>query len=205
MRPVALGRKNWIHIGSPQAGPKVAAILSVAESCRRLKLSVRDYLAAVLPGFADLPIHARGTQVPLNTPVPGFIASVFRRYRQRASLLTVESKLYTRNPQPELPRAFFELTQSFAAEYATYVTVWIRHAAMAHARKDVAVAISGHDRERLMIVPIPTLDYGDDRIRRVIVTGENGKLVRAAESALAGLNLRSNEGQDMGYLLPADT
>ena len=29
MRPVALGRKNWIHIGSPQAGPKVAAILSV--------------------------------------------------------------------------------------------------------------------------------------------------------------------------------
>src|ERR1035441_3589049 len=40
MRPVALGRKNWIHIGSPQAGPKVAAILSVVESCRRLKLPV---------------------------------------------------------------------------------------------------------------------------------------------------------------------
>jgi len=57
MRPVALGRKNWIHIGSPQAGPKVAAILSVVESCRRLKLPVRDYLAAVLPGFADLPIQ----------------------------------------------------------------------------------------------------------------------------------------------------
>ena len=57
MRPVALGRKNWIHIGSPQAGPKIAAILSVVESCRRLKLPVRDYLAAVLPGFADLPIQ----------------------------------------------------------------------------------------------------------------------------------------------------
>ena len=37
MRPVALGRKNRIHIGSSQAGPKVAAILSVVESCRRLK------------------------------------------------------------------------------------------------------------------------------------------------------------------------
>ena len=49
MRPVALGRKNWIHIGSPQAGPKVAAILSVVESCRRLKLPAREYLAAVLP------------------------------------------------------------------------------------------------------------------------------------------------------------
>ena len=57
MRPVALGRKNWMHIGSTQAGPKVAAILSVVESCRRLKLPVRDYLAAVLPGFADLPIQ----------------------------------------------------------------------------------------------------------------------------------------------------
>ncbi len=34
MRTVALGRKNRIHIGSPQAGPNVAAILSVVESCR---------------------------------------------------------------------------------------------------------------------------------------------------------------------------
>jgi transposase len=55
MRPVALSRKNWIHIGSPQAGPKVAAILSVVESCRRLKLPVRDYLATILPELADLP------------------------------------------------------------------------------------------------------------------------------------------------------
>ena len=57
MRPVALGRKNWIHIGSPQAGPKIAAIFSVVESCRRLKLSVRDYMAAVLPGLADFTIQ----------------------------------------------------------------------------------------------------------------------------------------------------
>jgi transposase len=57
MRPVAIGRRNWIHVGSPQAGPKIAAILSVVESCRRLKLPVRDYLAAVLPGLADLPIQ----------------------------------------------------------------------------------------------------------------------------------------------------
>ena len=64
MRPVALGRKNWIHIGSPLAGPKVAAIVSVVESCRRLKLPVRDYLAAVLPGFADLPIQRLADLTP---------------------------------------------------------------------------------------------------------------------------------------------
>jgi transposase len=56
MRPVAIGR-NWIHLGSPQAGPKIAAILSVVESYRRLKLSVRNYFAAILPGFADRPIR----------------------------------------------------------------------------------------------------------------------------------------------------
>jgi hypothetical protein len=57
MRPVAIGRKNWIHVGSLQAGPKIAAILSIAESCRRLKVSVRGYLAAILPGLADISIQ----------------------------------------------------------------------------------------------------------------------------------------------------
>jgi transposase len=57
MRPVALGRKNWIHLGSKQAGPRVAAILSVIETCRRLKIPVRDYLTSVLPGLGDFPIN----------------------------------------------------------------------------------------------------------------------------------------------------
>ena len=51
MRPVALGRKNWLHVGSAKAGPKVAAILSIVESCRRLGAPLRDYLLAVLPGL----------------------------------------------------------------------------------------------------------------------------------------------------------
>jgi transposase len=58
------GRKNWLHIGSPQAGPKVAAILSVVESCRRLKVPVRHYFSAILPGLADLPIQ----RLPNVTP-----------------------------------------------------------------------------------------------------------------------------------------
>jgi transposase len=51
MRPIALGRKNWLHVGSVKAGPKVAAILSIVESCRRLQLPVRQYLSDVLPGL----------------------------------------------------------------------------------------------------------------------------------------------------------
>ena len=49
MRPVALGRKNWLHIGDEKAGPKIAAILSVLATCQRLGISAREYLLAVLP------------------------------------------------------------------------------------------------------------------------------------------------------------
>ena len=68
MRLVALGRKNWIHIGSPQAGLKVAAILSVVESCRRLKLPVRDYLAAILPALPIFRSGASQISLPLCGP-----------------------------------------------------------------------------------------------------------------------------------------
>jgi transposase len=57
IRPLALGRRNWIHIGSEQAGPRVAAIISVVETCRRLKIPIREYLGSILPGLANFPIN----------------------------------------------------------------------------------------------------------------------------------------------------
>jgi transposase len=64
MRGVAIGRKNWIHIGSPTAGPRIAAILSVTESCRRLGVPIREYLAAILPGLADVRIQKLANLTP---------------------------------------------------------------------------------------------------------------------------------------------
>jgi transposase len=64
MRPVALGRKNWLHVGSAKSGPKVAAILSVVESCRRLDVAVKEYLLAVLPGMNQRTL----SEVSLLTP-----------------------------------------------------------------------------------------------------------------------------------------
>jgi transposase len=64
MRPVAIGRKNWIHIGSQQAGRKVAAVLSVVETCRRMNIPVREYLAAVLPGLANTSIQLLAPLTP---------------------------------------------------------------------------------------------------------------------------------------------
>jgi transposase len=65
MRPVALGRKNWIHIGSENAGPKVAAIISVIETCRRLGVNVRDYLTDILPRIPEWPMKAIAELTPM--------------------------------------------------------------------------------------------------------------------------------------------
>src|SRR5271169_90075 len=51
------GRNNWIHVGSEQAGPRVAAIISIVETCRRLRIPVREYLSAVLPGLENFPAN----------------------------------------------------------------------------------------------------------------------------------------------------
>ena len=57
MRPVAIGRKNWLHLGSESVGPSAAAIFSVVETCRRLKIDVREYLLDILPGLSERSSH----------------------------------------------------------------------------------------------------------------------------------------------------
>lgn len=64
MRPLALGRKNWLHVGSPEAGPKVAAIASIVETCRRLDINLRVYLREVLPRLGQWPITKVGELTP---------------------------------------------------------------------------------------------------------------------------------------------
>jgi hypothetical protein len=59
MRPLALGRRNRIHVGSKEAGPRVAAIISIVETCRRLSLPLRDYLGSVLPDLGQFPDQSR--------------------------------------------------------------------------------------------------------------------------------------------------
>jgi transposase len=65
IRPIALGRKNWLHIGSEEAGPRVAAIFSVIETCRRLEISVRDYLMDVLPRIPNWPANRIAELTPM--------------------------------------------------------------------------------------------------------------------------------------------
>jgi len=53
-----------LHLGSKEAGPKIAAIFSIVESCRKLSVPIRQYLADVLPGLSDRSIHALASLTP---------------------------------------------------------------------------------------------------------------------------------------------
>lgn len=65
IRPLAVGRKNWLHIGSEQAGPLVAAIATIFETCRRYAINPRDYLLDVLPRIADWPASRVAELTPM--------------------------------------------------------------------------------------------------------------------------------------------
>ena len=55
MRPIALGRKNWIHLGSKEAGPRVAAIISIVETCRRSAYQFATISALCFPVWPTFP------------------------------------------------------------------------------------------------------------------------------------------------------
>lgn len=65
IRPIAIGRKNWMHIGSHSAAPKIMALNSVLETCKRNNIPAREYLLDVLPGLGDRP----QSDLPQLTPL----------------------------------------------------------------------------------------------------------------------------------------
>ena len=64
MRPIALGRKNWLHIGSEAAGRHVAALASVVETRKRNGICLREYLGAVLPELNTVLAKRAGELTP---------------------------------------------------------------------------------------------------------------------------------------------
>jgi hypothetical protein len=48
MRPVALGRKNYMFAGSNEGGRRLALFYSLLESCRKQKINPWEYLTDIL-------------------------------------------------------------------------------------------------------------------------------------------------------------
>ena len=47
VRPLAIGRKNWLFFGSVQSGEAAATLLSLVQTCRALNINPRTYLEDV--------------------------------------------------------------------------------------------------------------------------------------------------------------
>jgi transposase len=56
MKKVAIGRKNWLFVGSPQGGQTAAVLLSFTSTCQRLRIEPWAYLQDVLRRLPTLPI-----------------------------------------------------------------------------------------------------------------------------------------------------
>ena len=48
IRPLAIGRKNWLFVGSEKGGKATATLLSLVQTCRNLKINPREYLDDIL-------------------------------------------------------------------------------------------------------------------------------------------------------------
>lgn len=53
VRPLAIGRKNWLFLGSEEGGEAAAVILSLVQTCRALGVNPRDYLEDVMRRLMD--------------------------------------------------------------------------------------------------------------------------------------------------------
>lgn len=51
VRPIAIGRKNWLFVGSQDAGEACAVLLSLTQTCRALNINPREYFDDILRRF----------------------------------------------------------------------------------------------------------------------------------------------------------
>jgi hypothetical protein len=149
-------------------------------------------------GKFDVYRVADGGTTSLRVPMQGSVASLFAHYVYRNVPVVYRDVAYAKNPPQRLPRALFELTEPVPAQQATEVVERIRRAAMDAKIKNA----DGHDltAPRLAIYPLPTLDFKDGMIRRVVVSPTDATLVKAAAGKLAGASL----GEGRGYLMPTE-
>lgn len=53
IRPIAIGRKNWLFVGSKEGGESAAVLLSLVQSCRSVGVNPREYLEDVMRRLMD--------------------------------------------------------------------------------------------------------------------------------------------------------
>ena len=57
IRPLAIGRKNWLFVGNEEGGEATAVILSLVQNCRGRSINPREYLEDVMRRLMGYPIN----------------------------------------------------------------------------------------------------------------------------------------------------
>jgi hypothetical protein len=182
----------------PRMTEAISKVHTLGRSGDWVFASVSDTLPA---GKFDFYRPEDGGFTTLRVPVEGSVASLFAHYHYKVPVI-FKDVAYAKNPPASQPRALFELTEPVPAQQTSHVVAWIRHAAM----KVGVPGIDGHDNNapRLTITPLPTLDFRDGMIRRVVVSSPDPSLVKIAASKMAALPLTDAQGESRGYLMPAE-
>lgn len=66
IRPTALGKKNWMFVGHPEAGQRAAILYTLLESCKRRGINPQEYLRDVLARLPSMKITQVGQLTPAN-------------------------------------------------------------------------------------------------------------------------------------------
>jgi len=53
IRPIAIGRRNWLFTGSENGAKLSAVMMTVVQTCRQLKVNPQKYLEDVLPKLSS--------------------------------------------------------------------------------------------------------------------------------------------------------
>lgn len=66
IRPVALGRKNWLFAGSPEGASRMAIIYSLVATCKLNGINPYEYFFDILPKVASYPANKIADLTPIN-------------------------------------------------------------------------------------------------------------------------------------------
>jgi transposase len=65
IRPLKVGAKNWLHIGHPNAGTRLANLFTLVENCRLAGVDPETYLVDIIARLPDHPMKRIAELLPL--------------------------------------------------------------------------------------------------------------------------------------------